>query len=171
MTMSSVASTTQMESLFRQHNSWLNGWLRRQRRTIDGAEDVASEVFLRLLTMPNLGDLREPRAMMTTVARRVIYELRRRNDLLRAYEDALTAMPQSTVPSPEEQIIMMEALRAIDEMLSTLSTKARAAFLYSQIDGMKYADIAERLGVSVSMVRKYVAEGLRRAYAFDPARP
>jgi RNA polymerase sigma-70 factor (ECF subfamily) len=35
----------------------------------------------------------------------------------------------------------------------------------SQIEGMPYAVIAVELNVSVSMVRKYVAQGLRAAYA------
>ncbi|MNY46243.1 putative RNA polymerase sigma factor FecI [compost metagenome] len=50
-------------------------------------------------------------------------------------------------------------------MLDGLSAKARAAFLYSQIDGLTHKEIATALGVSVSMVRQYIAQALQRCYA------
>ncbi len=153
-----------MDGLFRQHNGWLTKWLGRQRWTVAAPEDLASDVFLALLQMPAIGSVREPRAMMTTIARRLILDARRRNDLQRAYEAELALMPEALEISAEERLIVVQALKAIDAMLLRLSTKARTAFLMSQIDGLPYAEIAAELKVSVSMVRKYVAQGLRAAY-------
>ncbi|WP_243988580.1 sigma-70 family RNA polymerase sigma factor [Methylobacterium sp. J-092] len=166
-----VASVRQnnsvMDGLFRQHNGWLMKWLGRQRWTVVPPEDLASDVFLALLQMPGAGSVREPRAMMTTIARRLIFDARRRNDLQRAYEAELALMPEALEISAEERLIVVQALRAIDVMLARLSTKARTAFLMSQIDGLPYAEIAAELKVSVSMVRKYVAQGLRAALCAD----
>ncbi|MEZ1376866.1 sigma-70 family RNA polymerase sigma factor, partial [Enterobacter hormaechei] len=67
-------------------------------------------------------------------------------------------------PSAEEQYLILEDLREIDRLLGTLSLKARRAFLYSRLDGMPHAEIAERLGVSVPRVRQYLAQGLRQCY-------
>lgn len=153
-----------LDFLFRQHSGWLLRWLGRQRWTVSSAEDIASDVFLALMTMPNLEVLREPRAMMTTIARRLIYDARRRSDLQVAYEAELLALPQELEIPADERLIMLQALQAIDAMLAGLSPKARTAFLMSQIDGARYADIAAELKISVSMVRKYVAQGLREAY-------
>ncbi|CAO4152174.1 hypothetical protein PKCBPO_03622 [Methylorubrum thiocyanatum] len=75
------------------------------------------------------------------------------------------ALPEALEISAEERLILIQALQAVEAMLSTLSYKARTAFLRSQIQGTPYAEIADELGVSVSMVRKYVAQGLRAAYA------
>lgn len=152
-----------MDGLFRQHNGWLMKWLGRQRWTVVPPEDLASDVFLALLQMPAVGSVREPRAMMTTVARRLILDARRRNDLQRAYEAELALMPEAVEISAEERLIVVQALQAIDAMLARLSTKARTAFLMSQVDGLPYAEIAAELKVSVSMVRKYVAQGFRAA--------
>ncbi|MDR3462210.1 MAG: sigma-70 family RNA polymerase sigma factor [Beijerinckiaceae bacterium] len=155
-----------VEALFRQHNSWLKRWLRRKSRTIS-SEDVASEVFLRLLLLPGVANLREPRAMMATMASRVIYEIRRRNELWHAFEADLIAVPQALAPSPEEHAIVMEALRSIDKVLQSLSPKARAAFLYSRVDGMRQQEIATRLGTSVRTVERYLAEGMRVALSLQ----
>ncbi len=58
----------------------------------------------------------------------------------------------------------LEDLKAIDRLLGKLSSKARAAFLHNRLDGMGHAEIAERLGVSVSRVRQYIAQGMRQCY-------
>ena len=51
-------------------------------------------------------------------------------------------------------------------MLDGLSRKARAAFLLSQLEGLTYAEIAERLMVSVSSVKKYVARATEHCLLF-----
>ena len=57
--------------------------------------------------------------------------------------------------------MLLEALERLSRALDTLSVKARSAFLMSQLDGLTYAQIAAQLGVSASMVRQYMAQGLR----------
>lgn len=160
---SSLTNVSTIDTWFRAHHGWLTKWLNRQRWTILASEDVASEVFLALLQMPTLSSVREPRAMMSTIARRLIFDARRRNDLKRAYETELALLPEAMEISAEERLIVLQALEAIDTMLASLSPKARKAFLMSQVDGLPYATIAADLDVSVSMVRKYVARGLRAA--------
>ena len=41
----------------------------------------------------------------------------------------------------------------------------------AQIDGMPYAEIAERLGVSVSSVKQYMARAIRLCYFPDALVP
>ncbi|SDO62635.1 RNA polymerase sigma-70 factor, ECF subfamily [Methylobacterium phyllostachyos] len=153
-----------LDVLFREHSQWLTRWLNRQRWTVSASDDLTADVFMALLQLPDLERVRQPRAMMTTIARRLICDARRRSDLRLAYEAELAAMPEAVEISAEDRLILAQALQAIDTMLARLSQKARAAFLMSQIDGLPYAEIAAELKVSVSMVRKYVAQGLRAAY-------
>lgn len=129
------------------------------------AEDVASESFTQLAIMQNLSSVREPRALLTTIAQRITYQIWRRRHLETAYFEILALRPEDTHPSPEEHALVIEALVAIDLALSGLSAKARRAFLYSQLDGLTYAEISEKLGVSVSMVRQYIAKALAACYA------
>lgn len=56
--------------------------------------------------------------------------------------------------------MVLETLHEIDALLDGLPPKARSAFLLSQLEGLKYADIATRLGVSVSMVKKYMLQAM-----------
>ncbi|MDT4878654.1 putative RNA polymerase sigma factor FecI [compost metagenome] len=88
----------------------------------------------------------------------------RRNDLERAYLEELAQAAEDLHPSPEDQALILESLREIDRLLGQLSSKARAAFLYNRLDGLGHAEIAERLGVSPSRVRQYLAQGMRQCY-------
>ena len=73
-------------------------------------------------------------------------------------------LDQTRAPRAEEQAMALDALREIDRLLGQLSSNARAAFLHNRLDGMGHVEIAERLGVSVSRVRQYLAQGLRQCY-------
>ena len=63
--------------------------------------------------------------------------------------------------SPERTLLARERLRVLDEALSALPPKARQALLMSRIGHLTFAEIARELGVSESMVAKYLARALR----------
>ena len=150
--------------LYRDHRGWLLGWLRRSVNCPQRAEDLSQDTFVRLLGRPDLHALREPRALLSTIARGLLIDHFRRSALESSYLKELAQLPENLQPSPEEQTLALDALRHIDRLLGQLSSKARAAFLYNRLDGLSHAEIAERLGVSVSRVRQYLAQGLRQCY-------
>ncbi len=149
-----------LHRLFGEHHGWLLGRLHARLGCRHDAADMAAETFVQVVALPDPQAIREPRALLTTIAKRLIYASWRRRDLERAYLEALALQPEALEPSPEERALVMETLLTLDALLDGLSPKARAAFFYSQLDGMKYADIAAILGVSTIRVRQYAAKGL-----------
>ncbi|CAM3643204.1 RNA polymerase sigma factor [Pseudomonas wadenswilerensis] len=164
--MSSVQSphTELVGTLYRDHRSWLLAWLRRNIACAERAEDLSQDTFVRLLGREQLPAPREPRAFLLAIARGLLFDHFRRAALEQAYLAELMLIPEAEQPSPEEQHLILEDLKAIDRLLGKLSSKARAAFLYNRLDGLGHAEIAERLGVSVSRVRQYLAQGMRQCY-------
>ena len=146
--------------LFHDHHSWLLGRLQQRLRNRAEAEDVASETFVRVIGYERVRAMDEPRAYLTTVAKSVLMRQWRRRELERAYLDSLAAWPEAMAPSAEERVQLLRQLERIAQALDTLSPRARRAFLLSQLDGLTYAEIALQLGVSVSSVRQYMAQGL-----------
>ena len=59
----------------------------------------------------------------------------------------------------------------LDQLLDGLPPKVRSAFLWAQLDGLPYAEIAQRLGVSLSSVKQYMARALRHCCFGDGGRP
>lgn len=151
--------------LFIEHQPWLLQRLYARLRHRGDAEDLASETFLRVITQPDLAAIEAPRAFLTTLAKRVVFQFWRRRDLEQAYLEAIAHLPEPLAPSPEERALLIEALDGIASALDGLPEKARRAFLMSQLDEMTYAEIGERLGVSASMVRQYMAQGWRACAA------
>lgn len=152
-------------SLYREHHPWLLHRLRRKLGCPDQAADLAHDTFVRVLGRPSPpADLKEPRAWLGTIAHGLLVDFLRRADLERAYLQALAALPLSHHPSAEDQAVTLETLRQVDRLLDGLSSKARAAYLWSRLDGLPHADIAARLGVSVPRVRQYLATAARRCY-------
>ncbi|MBX9800996.1 MAG: sigma-70 family RNA polymerase sigma factor [Burkholderiaceae bacterium] len=155
----------QAHTLYSDHHGWLFGWLRKKMGCTHQAADLAHDAFLQILGRPEaLVDVREPRAYLTTIARRLVFESWRRRDLEQAYLAELAALPEDVAPSPEDQALVLETLLAIDRLLDGLSVKARSAFLMSQLDGMTYSEIAAELHVSASRVRQYMAQALSCCY-------
>lgn len=122
---------------------------------------------MRLLKSDAAATLREPKDFLVTVAKRVMVDLFRRRTLERAYLEILTLIPEGYAPSPEQRQSLLESLQQIDAMLDGLGPKAKQAFLLSQLEGLGYADIAVRLGVSVSSVKKYMAKATEHCLLFS----
>lgn len=166
----SAADAAVASTLFNDHHSWLLGRLCQRLRNTAEAEDVASESFLRVMNYRCVQQLQEPRAYLTTVAKSVLLQYWRRRDLERAWIDSQALWPQAMAPSPEERALLLESLERIALALDGLPLKARTAFLLSQLDGLSYAEIAAQLGVSASMVRKYMAQALQQCMqTLEPA--
>lgn len=79
-------------------------------------------------------------------------------------EGAAAAWEQAPceAPSADRQMIARQDLSLVAAAIRDLPPKCRAAFLLHRFEGLTYREIGDRLGVSVSMVEKHLAEALRR---------
>lgn len=148
--------------MFAEHHGWLLTRLQARLHNTADAQDLASETFLRVVTYRQLDAVHEPRAFLTTIAKRLLFTLWRRRELEQAYLDALTLRPDDTAASPEDRAVLLETLDYIAHALDGLSLKAHQAFLLSQMDGLGYHAIAAQLGISHSTVRRHMANAFRR---------
>jgi RNA polymerase sigma-19 factor, ECF subfamily len=145
--------------------AWLKAKLQRRVGSPADAEDLASSSFAELADVLDPTTVRDSRAFLTVIAKRLTFEMWRRRDLERAYLETLVHREEAIIPSAESIAEVTQALLLVDQALNGLSPKAKNAFIMSQIDGLTYAEIAEQLNVSVSMVRKYIAQALTRCYS------
>ncbi|MNO81172.1 putative RNA polymerase sigma factor FecI [compost metagenome] len=98
------------------------------------------------------------------IARNLVIDQWRRQRIERAYLDSIALLPEPEVPSLEERAMILETLLQIDAMLERMPGKVREAFLLAQFEGLGYAQIAERLQVSVSSVQKYMTRAIQSCY-------
>jgi RNA polymerase sigma factor (sigma-70 family) len=148
-----------LHDLYRDHRGWLEGWLRRRMGNACDAADLSQDTFLRLLaSSQRIADLHEPRAYLLTVGKRLLSNFYQRRSLEQAYLNALASLPEDCVPSPEQRWLLLETLQALDELLDGLPRAVRRAFLWSQLEGLSYQQIAKRLEVSERTIKRYMAQ-------------
>jgi len=151
--------------LYSDHHGWLHTWLRKKLGCSQRAADLAHDAFIRVLTLPEPQDLKEPRAFLTTTATRLLIDGGRRRKIERAYLDALALhCDEAHSLGPEAIHGALQMLEKIARLLEGLPAKPRQAFLLNRLDGLGYGEIAELLGVSASMVRQYMATVLTHCY-------
>ena len=153
-----------VEVLYNDHHHWLTGWLRRKLGCPQSAADLAHDTFIRVLSAREAPTLIEPRAFLTTVAKRVLFNYYRRQDLERAYLDALAQMPEHVAPSEEERAIILQTLVELDQLLDGLPVQVKRAFLLAQLDGLTYAQIGAQLGISIATVKRHLHKAALRCY-------
>jgi RNA polymerase sigma-19 factor, ECF subfamily len=146
----------EMHLLYNDHHSWLHAWLRKKLGCAHRAADLAHDTFVRLLAREEPLRLAEPRAFLTTVAQRTLANYWRREQIERAYLEALALVPEAFAPSPEERALLLEALCEIDSLLEKLPLAVKRAFLLAQLDGLSHAQIAEQLNMSIATVKRHL---------------
>ncbi|WP_159916881.1 sigma-70 family RNA polymerase sigma factor [Pantoea sp. 18069] len=163
------AAHREVAGLYNEHHRWLSAWLRNRLGDAHQAADIAHDIFVRLLAREMPVEAREPRAFLTTVAQRALFSHYRRQQLERAYLDALAHWAPTLAASPEERAILLETLVEIDRMLDGLPALVRRAFLLSQLDGLKQAEIAQELNISLATVKRYLVKaGMHCMFAVAP---
>lgn len=161
MSVGQLSPQQSLQRLYADHHGWLSGWLRKRLGCAENAADLAQDTFVRLLAKSHeVAAIREPRAYLSTIAHGLLVNFWRRQDIERAYLEALALQPEAVTPSPETRELILETLLAIDAMLQRLPGKVREAFLLAQLEGLTYAAIGKHLGVSERMVKKYMAQAM-----------
>lgn len=144
-----------VQTLYTEHHGWLQGWLGRRLGNACDAADLAHDTFLRLLSRQGNSYFGgEPRALLTHIAKGLVIDRWRRQDVERAYLQAIAHLPEPEVPSAETRWMILETLYRIDAMLRELPARVRHVFLLSQLDGLTYAQIAEQQQVSLVTIKR-----------------
>jgi RNA polymerase sigma-70 factor (ECF subfamily) len=148
----------------------LVAYLHRKTGGSEDAEDVVQEAFVRFHRAGH--DLAAPdaRPLLFVIARNLQLDRWKsagRDAIRRSGEDVhdLDSGPRaiaSDAPGADLHLIGRQDLAAAAAVIRALPPKTRDAFLLHRFESLTYRQIAARLGVSVSMVEKHIAEALRQ---------
>ena len=148
---------------FRDNYQDLLRFLTRRTGDAERAADLAQDTYLRLATVQSSLEIENPRAFVYRVAGNLAIDALRRDGRLApdlTFLEAGEGVPDAT-PSPEASALARDRLRQLEEALDELPAKPRLALLLSRVEGRPFVEIAGQLGVSESMVAKYIARALR----------
>jgi RNA polymerase sigma-70 factor, ECF subfamily len=133
------------------------------------AEDVAQEVFARVWT--SAGSWRPGAARFTTWLHRVAQNLCL-DRIARRREAPLDATPEPVDPAPPPDVRLEEARmsRLVGREIATLPERQRVALALCHYEGMRNADAAEVMGISVEALESLLSRARRTLRArLEPA--
>ena len=151
-------------ALYRDHHRWLRARLRGWLGCAETAADLTQDTFVKIWERGGMPEIKAPRALLTHIAAQLLSNYRRRQRIERAYLAALGQQAPEYMVSPETQLQTLEALLEIDQRLAGLPLAVRRAFFYARLDGLSYGEIAARMGISVSTVKRYLRRAAMQCY-------
>lgn len=149
---------------FQEHYDDLLQFLTRRMSDRQRAADVAQETYLKLVKIEAQAvPVLHARSFIFRVASNLAIDALRREQRIAASHDDSDGAEEIACPSPapEATLLARERLQMLDAALLQLPDNARQALLLNRIEGLTQAQIAQRLGVSESMVAKYIGQALR----------
>jgi RNA polymerase sigma-70 factor (ECF subfamily) len=149
-----------VERLFREHNEALIRFLRGRVGSHNEALEVAQEAYVRLLSLDQPGAVSYLRAFLFKTAANIAIDRRRRSQNFDKMTDRQLFTELTENRTPERQLAGEQNLRHLSALIENMPPKCRESFVMNQIQGLDAATIARRLGITDSMVRKYVVRAL-----------
>jgi len=145
--------------------SWARQWHRQLRRFLAkrlpseaDAEDLAQEVYLRLLRFDGADLVRQPQAYLCKVAAHVAseWQLSARQSKPHSSEALDELITEDTLGEDLDLELRRGQLR---EVLRRLPANMRKALILQHRDGLSYEEIAREMKVTLRMARRYIEEG------------
>lgn len=126
-------------------------------------EDLAQEVFLRLIRYPSDSVIENPPAYLFRIASNVANEWRRRCRVSKPHDDSwLETLLIEPEGQPENSFERRQWNEHVNELMNALPPRQREVLMLHVYDELTYKQIAERLG----MTNRLVLRDLTRAYSY-----
>ena len=149
--------------LFAKHSGRLRTFLGRRVRRREDIEELVQEVYVRMLGVRDIENVQNPEGYLYTVAANLAKEhaLRERAAQQAVDVDDPAVQEQTAeVPAFGTYIDEQARIKRLHEVLRELPPKCHAAVVMANWYGMSYDAIAERLGVTPHMVKKYLSQAV-----------
>ena len=144
-----------LSHVYQTHQTTLLSWFKHKLQHHHQSEDLSQEVFYRALKSNYcFTSIKEPQAWLMGIAKHVIIDHWRRQHIERLYLEALAHLPEEFYPSAEHEVCIRETLYQVHLMLEKLPQRTAQVFLLSQLDGLTYYTIAEKLNISEATVKR-----------------
>lgn len=141
----------------------VRGALRRRGQTEHEAEDLVQEAWLRLVRYEDEQQpVKQPEAFLMRAALNLSIDAHRMSVGRGEHVLLEDVVLIDTTPSTEAVVLARERMARLTLGVGRLSERTREIFLANRVDGLSYAEIATRYGVSVTTVHQHLAKATLR---------
>ena len=155
-----------LDYLYREQSHRLVRRLTRHTGCREAARDLTQEAFLRLAQLAPVRSLivRHPQSYLTRVSTNLVRDWGRSR-----VRRGIETTEGLEITAGQDQVAVLESrdtLRRVEQALSRMKPKTREIFLAHRLDGLSYAEIAERTGLSISGVEKQMIKAIAKIDRF-----
>jgi len=148
--------------IYEKYNVRLRSFLVRQLKNQSDVDDVAQEVYFRIIKYWKPNGRKASLSMLQTIALNIINNRYNRQkspgDHFHVSVDDIDI--KSETPSPEDILIFKKRFTIMQSVFKGLKEDSRRAFSLHRFSGCSYEEIAEKMGISKSMVQKHISQTL-----------
>lgn len=148
-----ICEEVTFSGFFKAHAKSLRNYLLYKYGNEEQAHDVTQEAFIKLWENCSRVPLEKAKSFLYTVANNTLLNQIAHGKVVLEYSRN-NAPAHSTGESPEFLMEEEQFKIKLQNAIAGLSEAQRTAFLMHRIDGKKYSEIAEELGISVKAVEK-----------------
>ena len=154
--------TVCLETLYRDHSSRLLRSISRRTSTREEARDIVHEIFLRIVRIGASRPLKldKPEAYLSRMATNLLRDVAR--TAARHQSERHVTVDEQSLPGADQQkhLETRDMLRRMEAAMLTLRPITREIFMAHRLDGLSYAEIADRTGLSVKGVEKHMGKAI-----------
>ncbi|GAA5015801.1 sigma-70 family RNA polymerase sigma factor [Acinetobacter puyangensis] len=150
----------QIDGLYRAHQAWLYGWLCKKLGNQSDAADLTQDTFVKVMYRYADYYYHEPRALLTTIAKSLLFNLYRRRKVEQAYLSVLAEDSVEQTFDVEDHILLIETLCELCEIIETMPQRQKQVFILSQLEGLSYAEISEKLDISIATIKRDLTKAM-----------
>lgn len=148
-----------------QHYDELLGYFTRSMKDRDAAADIVQEAYARLFALQRQGQsIADARALLYRMAHNLVVDQHRRAQVRQHDQvEELTEPEQPQAPQhlqPEEVAASRQTIRLYLATIEALPPRCREVFVLHVFNEFTHAQIAQHLGISVSMVEKHMVRAM-----------
>jgi RNA polymerase sigma-70 factor (ECF subfamily) len=155
------AARERVHALYLEHSPALVHQLTRATGCRELARDLVHEAFVRIMRLAPgmLAKIERPEAYLRRVSGNLLHDRRRAQAL--AQKTALE-MPNDIAFDQVAVLESRETLRRLEAAMARLKPRTREIFLAHRLEGLSYAEIAVRTGLSIKGVEKQMSKAIAR---------
>lgn len=154
-----------LQSLFARHAGDINRFLRRRGHSVETAEDLTQDTFVRVLAAPPADTAinHNPRAYLYQVSRSLSINHHRRESLIRTTDLSGEEAARIVDPSPSAETVVYsrQCLAQVESALAELPERTRRAFEMHRLGGRTIAEVADALQLSTGRTWGLIHEAYR----------
>lgn len=153
-------------STFGRYRRELHRYLMRRLSSPQDVDDLAQEVYIRLIRLDEGKTVHKPLAYLYGIAAHVLadyrIELGEERGAIDPYEDVENWYDSPACVLPDDMADRLNLQQQIDKAIAQLPPTHAAVLLAHKRDGLSYDECAEKLGLSIHTVEKYVTQAKAR---------